>query len=82
MQLEVLLFAAARDAAGCDRMQVDVLEPVFAGDVLDAIGTQLPRLSGLLPACRLAVDCHYVTRETPIVDAGCEIALIPPVSGG
>ena len=82
MQLEVLLFAAARDAAGSDMIRVDVDEPSQASDVLEAIGRRLPQLAGLLPSCRLAVDCQYVTSETQVSSASSEIALIPPVSGG
>ena len=47
MQLEVLLFAAARDAAGSDTIRVEVAEPARAADVIDAIGRQLPQLAGL-----------------------------------
>ena len=42
MQIEVLLFAAARDAAGSDSIQVDVEEDALAEDVMAAIGRQLP----------------------------------------
>jgi molybdopterin converting factor small subunit len=82
MQLEVLLFAAARDAAGSNMIRVELSEPATAGDVMDAIGQQLPQLAGLLPSCRLAIDCDYVPIETPVSDSCGEIALIPPVSGG
>lgn len=82
MQFEVRLFAAAREAAGCDMIRVEVDEPARAQDVIDAVSRQLPQLSGLLPACRLAVDCHYVTLEAPVAVSAGEIALIPPVSGG
>lgn len=81
MQVEVLLFAAARDAAGCDSILVDVRDHPRASDVLEAIGQQLPEISALIPVCRLAVDCGYVSADE-VVPADSEIALIPPVSGG
>jgi molybdopterin converting factor subunit 1 len=81
MQLEVLLFAAARDAAGNDSIRIDVAHDASASDVIEAIGHRVPELSRLLPSCRLAVDCSYVTADT-MVPANSEIALIPPVSGG
>jgi molybdopterin synthase catalytic subunit/molybdopterin synthase sulfur carrier subunit len=82
MQLEVLLFAAAREAADSDSIRISVDAPARAGDVIDAIGRELPQLLPLLPACRLAIDCSYVTPDD-VVDKDCgEIALIPPVSGG
>lgn len=81
MQIEVLLFAAARDAADSESIQVDVPEDALAKDVIAAVGQQLPDLASLLPSCRLAVDCSYVSADT-IVSPESEIALIPPVSGG
>jgi molybdopterin converting factor subunit 1 len=81
MQIEVLLFAAARDAAGSDAIQIDVDDDAQASDVIAAVGQHLPELSGLLPSCRLAVDCCYVSDDVA-VSADSEIALIPPVSGG
>ncbi len=81
MQIEVLMFAAAREAAGSDAIQVDVIDDATAGDVMAAIGHQLPELASLLPSCRLAVDNSYIANESA-VSAGCEVALIPPVSGG
>ena len=81
MQLTVFLFAAARDAARSDSVQVDVAKDARAADVLAAIGHKLPQMKDLLPACRLAVDCCYVSGDHA-VNNDSEIALIPPVSGG
>lgn len=81
MQIEVLMFAAAREAAGSDTIQVDVNHNATAGDVVAAIGNLLPELASLLPSCRLAIDNRYVVNESA-VSPGCEVALIPPVSGG
>ena len=82
MRLEVLLFAAARDAADRDRICVEVGDAARAGDVIEAIGKRLPQLEPLLPSCRLAIDCAYVSAETIVTENSEEIALIPPVSGG
>lgn len=81
MQIEVLLFAAARDAAGADSIEVDISETATAADVITAIGTEIPTIESLLPACRLAIDCEYVPANARVDQSG-EIALIPPVSGG
>ena len=81
MQIDVLLFAAARDAAGSDSIAVDVTDDARANDVIEAVGRHLPEISGLLPSCRLAVDCCYVNGDAA-VSADSEVALIPPVSGG
>lgn len=78
---QVLLFAAAAELAACDALAVEVPAPVTAEAVLDAIAEQVPALSQLLPACRLAVDQVFVTSDFPI-RSDAELALIPPVSGG
>jgi len=81
MDIEVLLFAAARESVGSDTICVQVPDQAVADDVMQALGQTLPELSGLLAACRLAVDCQYVgPHEAISVDS--EVALIPPVSGG
>ncbi|QDT11598.1 MoaD/ThiS family protein [Stieleria marina] len=81
MQVKVLLFAAAKEAAGCDSISVEVPDDASAGEVADALAGVLPSIVDLMPSCRLAIDNEYVGRDT-IVSAGHEIALIPPVSGG
>ena len=81
MQIPVLLFAAAKQAAKSEAITVDVPEDPRAADVLQAIGDQVPQLTALLPSCRLAVDCCYVGDDAAI-RPGSEVALIPPVSGG
>ena len=82
MQLEVLLFAAAKEAADESSIVVEVPESPTAADVIAAIGERLPELAGLLPSCRLAVDCGYVTPQSVLDGDLHEVALIPPVSGG
>ena len=81
MQIKIQLFAAARDAAGSDTIAVDVIDDACALDVVEAVGRRLPEISTLLPSCRLAIDCCYVSAGAK-VSADSEIALIPPVSGG
>ena len=81
MEVEVLMFAAAREAAGCDSIKVKVADDALARDLIEAIEHGLPELKPMLPSCRLAADNKYVANDTAIsVDQ--EIALIPPVSGG
>ena len=81
MQINVLLFAAAREAAQSDSIQIDVAENASAADVLAELSQQIPAIQQLIPSCRLAVDNCYVSNDA-IVGQGHEVALIPPVSGG
>ena len=81
MQIEVQLFAAARQLAGTESVRLQLPAEAQAAELLDALGRQIPALHDLLPSCRLAIDCRYAAPDDPI-DAHQEIALIPPVSGG
>jgi molybdopterin converting factor subunit 1 len=81
MQLDILLFAGARQAADCDQVSVNIAHPATVADVLAALDQQHPSLRPLLPSCRLAVDCTYVDPDQ-VIPSGSEVALIPPVSGG
>lgn len=81
MQINVLLFAAAREAAKNDSIQIEIADNACAADVLHELGQQLPAIKKLIPSCRLAIDSCYVGNDA-VVGPEQEIALIPPVSGG
>ena len=81
MRVPVFLFAAARDAIGAERVEIDVADGATAEDVLSTLGEISPEMHQLIPYCRLAVDNRYAPASTRI-EPGCELALIPPVSGG
>jgi molybdopterin converting factor small subunit len=83
----VVLFAGAKDLVGAQEVTLefkchDATNKLTAQKILSLLGELYPSLLDLLPSCRLAVDCEYVSGET-LVDLGAdEIAVIPPVSGG
>ncbi len=81
MQINVLLFASLRDAAGGDVIEIEVPEFATAADVLSELKDRVPESATLLSSCRVALDCRYVSNATSIAGAK-EIAIIPPVSGG
>jgi molybdopterin synthase catalytic subunit/molybdopterin synthase sulfur carrier subunit len=81
MRIEVLLFAAAREAARRDSIHVDVDPDARAADVIRAVGLAVPGIADLLPSCRLAIDQCYVSAQESVPETS-EVALIPPVSGG
>ncbi len=80
-RFEILMFAAARELSGTDLLVVEMESPIAAGEIMNRIGEIVPAIAPMLPACRLAVDQSFVGGEA-LVDAGAEVALIPPVSGG
>ena len=75
----VRLFAAAREAAGTGRDEIDA---VTVGDALDvAVVRYGPRFAEILERCRVWVNGEPAGRADPL-GPGDELAVLPPVSGG
>ena len=81
MQVHVRLFAVARQIVGSNSIIVDVPSPAAVSDLRRAIGQGWPALASLLPSMMIAVGSEYADDARPITE-GCELAVIPPVSGG
>lgn len=77
----VLLFAGMREAVGAESISFDAHDVATAGDLLRHIRLLHPELEPWLKISRIAVNQSFVPLERG-VDPTCEIALIPPVSGG
>jgi molybdopterin converting factor subunit 1 len=80
MTVRVLLFASYADAIGQNELTLELAEGSLVADVVARIremagGRVLP------PAPLLAVNATYA-RDSAIVRAGDEVAIIPPVAGG
>ena len=76
------LFAAARDLAGSEQVELDLHEPATIGDLVGRLVAAYPALSPqLAPHLMFAIDADYVTDRT-LIPPGADIAGIPPVSGG
>lgn len=81
IQVTVLFFAGAADAAGCRRAQASLPPGATVRHLASALGRRFPRLAAHLPSAAWAVNEQYVRGEHPLRE-GDEVALIPPVSGG
>ena len=81
MKVTLLYFAAARDRVGRSSETLYLLAGATAGDALEAACVGHPELRPLASKLRLAVDQTFCPPTLPLRD-GCEVALIPPVSGG
>ncbi|KAJ3393319.1 hypothetical protein HDU84_002114 [Entophlyctis sp. JEL0112] len=91
MAVTVLLFASARErAGGAERVVVQTPcgdssssdTAVSVAAVVAALREMHPQLGPVLDTCMYAVDMEYVDAATALVEAGGELAVIPPVSGG
>lgn len=76
MHVRVRLFAALRERAGSEEVEVELPEGARVADVLE----RLRALTGGTPVV-MAVNQEYADAGSPL-HAGDELALIPPVSGG
>jgi molybdopterin converting factor subunit 1 len=80
MNVDVLYFAAARDAAGSAAERVEVPR---GGSVADLFALLVRRHAALatLRGVRFAVDERFADLGEPLQD-GATVAVLPPVSGG
>ncbi len=76
MEVTVRLFAILRQRAGQDTVALDLPEGARVRDALDALGA----VTADVP-CVMAVNREYAVGDA-VLNAGDELALIPPVSGG
>ena len=78
----MLYFARAREATG--GMTEESFEVGGAADtdtLRAALVAKHPSLESVLESCVLAVNQEYATENTALGE-GCEVAIIPPISGG
>ncbi len=76
MLIRVRLFAALRERAGSDELELELPDGALVADALERMGS----LTGDLRTV-MAVNREYARADTAL-HAGDELALIPPVSGG
>ncbi|MHB1628060.1 MAG: molybdenum cofactor biosynthesis protein [Bacilli bacterium] len=83
MRVTVRLFAAAAEAAGFRRLEMEWPDgqEVRLADVRTRLADSCPSLQALLSRAWFARGQEYATLETRVED-GDDIAVIPPVSGG
>ena len=81
MNLEVRLFARARDLAGADTVMVELPPGAAVAQLRERLGSKVPSLQALLLRSAIAVNNDFAEDDHPLA-AGDEVALLPPVSGG
>jgi molybdopterin converting factor subunit 1 len=81
MNLNVLFFAAARDAVGTDTVTVDVPDGSTVGELQQLMIQRTPQLERWSQALLWAVNNRYAGCNQ-VLHASDVIACFPPVSGG
>jgi sulfur-carrier protein len=81
MNINVKLFAYARDIYGNDAIELALPERADIGVLRKHLASEIPGLAHLMPQLLFAVNSDYASDRTPL-SSGDEVACIPPVSGG
>src|SRR5436305_2009592 len=81
INVRLLFFGAAREAAGCSEEELTVRAPATAASVFAEVVARHPTLRRFGRALLVAVNEEYAGMDAP-VSAHDEIAIFPPVSGG
>ena len=81
MNVNVKLYAAAREAVGQDTITVQLGDAPTIGELRSAVMKQYPKLRDVVSHSMFAIDTDYSSddREIPV---GATVVCIPPVSGG
>lgn len=81
MQISLRYFAVVREVLGRADERREIPDGTTAGDLLDALVAEAPRIGGMRRSLMLMVNQEYVDTNYVLRD-GDEFVLIPPVSGG
>ncbi len=81
MRVQVRLFASLREAAGQDKVAVELPEGATVRELVAHLEQQIPAIQGVAGAIYAAVNNAYVNPDASLKD-GDTVALFPPVSGG
>ena len=81
VRIEVLCFAAARDAVGEATLSLELESGACVADARSVLVARHPALMRAVPALRFAVNEAFVTTDH-VLQEGDTLALLPPVSGG
>ncbi len=81
IQVNVLLFASLREAAGTDQISLELPHDARLSAVWPRLKERFPQLSGWESSLAWAVNHTYAKPDEPLQD-GDTVAALPPVSGG
>lgn len=81
MKVQVRLFARYREAAGRDRVELELPAGGTAEAAWEVVSSRFPVLRPYRPFTLFALHDDYIDADHPL-DDGDELCLFPPVSGG
>jgi len=81
IEIRIIFLGPSREVAGMGETELSVPSGTTVAGLAPAMAEAIPSLKAYLPTVRLAVNEAFVSDEH-VIQAGDEIAIIPPVSGG
>jgi molybdopterin converting factor subunit 1 len=81
IKVKVLFFAASQDLAGCKESELELSENITIGEFRKVLVGKYTRLKKMESSFSIALNSTYTRGDEKLTD-GCEVAIIPPVSGG
>lgn len=81
MRVTVLFFAAMRERAAVDRLEINLQDHATIADLQHLVVERFPQLKNYVEAASYARNAEYAKSSQTLKD-GDEIAIIPPISGG
>ena len=79
--ITVVFFGHYSDHFGGEPLQVAMTEGSTVRSLIDTLEAHYPSLQNLEQHCRFAVDAEYVNVDA-LLTPDCEVAVLPPMSGG
>ena len=81
MMVRLKVFAAAKEIVGDGHVELELVERARVSDLKTALVRHVPELEALVVRSAFAIDQQYASDDDSIPES-CEVAMIPPVSGG
>ena len=81
MRVRLVAFATAAEALGASALAWEAPAGATLGELVAGLAARYPALAAGLPRLAFAVD-GAIARPDRALTEGCEVALLPPVSGG
>ena len=81
MKLTVLLFAAAKEAAGQSEIDIELPDGANVGTLRQTLADSWPRLTAAAATLHIAVNGEFAADDLTL-HKNDEVACFPPVSGG